>query len=551
MPVNNNARPLTDSVASNQASTSDDQTVMAYTQRLQECQLDRSMASLKRLDLLLSQVRHELLEKKVTEAAFLLQPSGRRFLLFVGRYAGQVLADQWQQTVHWLTVPEISEIIDAVTPNLAPQSVVNGGFYQQLACQYNQEDQQTALFDTIIEITSVFFPLEVVGARVFASLDRPFTSITGEPVDSSLFQAVRKRSPATTESATDTSRDLAKETAAMEIAQAIARNKSLSQQNETLSITGTSPITDTPTAEANNASLTDPTIATAVNPKATATALPKSAISSQEQPATAYADSTVHISPDPDSRSQLDTNPIPAIVSPTSPSNTVNTSAEPMSTTGSLTALAAVRPSDYKAPILAADPLTALHTDLLKDLSVLDRLQSAGVDDYQKAVKILDIFEGFVVAQKKPRSEVKLSASHTELREEAVALLSASAEQGHTAAMLRLAMQKMLGEGTEKDLAEGASWVQKAASRDDARAQRLLSKLYYQGLGLTQDLTLGKHWLEQAAKNGHLEAQQLVEQWQQVEALTNVQKQEQVANKRYLLLFVGIMVLALLLVIMV
>ena len=112
-------------------------------------------------------------------------------------------------------------------------------------------------------------------------------------------------------------------------------------------------------------------------------------------------------------------------------------------------------------------------------------------------------------------------------------------------------MQKMLGEGTEKDLAEGASWVQKAASRDDARAQRLLSKLYYQGLGLTQDLTLGKHWLEQAAKNGHPEAQQLVEQWQQVEALTNVQKQEQVANKRYLLLFVGVLVLALLLVIMV
>ena len=533
---------------------------MAYTQRLQECQLDRSMASLKRLDLLLSQVRHELLEKKITEAAFLLQPSGRRFLLFVGRYAGQVLAGQWQQTVHWLTVPEISEIIDAVTPNLAPQSVVNGGFYQQLACQYNQEDKQTALFDTIIEITSVFFPLEVVGARVFASLDRPFTSITGEPVDSSLFQAVRKRSPATAESATDASRDLAKEKAAMEIAQAIARNKNLSQQGESVSITGTTPITDTPTAdtptaEANNALLNDPTIATAVKPKATATAtamaLPKSAISPQEQPATAYVDSTIPISPDPDSRSQLDTNPSPAIVSPTSPSNTVNTSAEPMSTTGSLTALAAVRPSDYKAPILAADPLTALHTDLLKDLSVLDRPQSAGVDDYQKAVKILDIFEGFVVAQKKPRSEVKLSASHTELREEAVALLSASAEQGHTGAMLRLAMQKMLGEGTEKDLAEGASWVQKAASRDDARAQRLLSKLYYQGLGLTQDLTLGKHWLEQAAKNGHPEAQQLVEQWQQVEALTNVQKQEQVANKRYLLLFVGVLVLALLLVIMV
>jgi TPR repeat protein len=181
----------------------------------------------------------------------------------------------------------------------------------------------------------------------------------------------------------------------------------------------------------------------------------------------------------------------------------------------------------------------------------LDKPQSAGVDEYQKAVKILDVFEGFVVAQKRPRSEVKLSDSHTELREEAVALLTDSAEQGHTGAMLRLAMQKMLGEGTTQDLAAGALLVQKAASQDDARAQRLLSKLYYQGLGVNQDLTLGKHWLEQAAKNGHPEAQHLVEQWQQVEALTSVQKQDQVSNKRYLLLFVGIMVLVLLLVIMV
>lgn len=546
MPVNNNIRPLTDAAVSNQASTPDDQTVMAYTQRLQECQLDRSLSSLKRLDLLLSQVRHELLEKKITEAAFLIQPSGRRFLLFVGRYAGQVLAGQWQQTAHWLTVPEISEVIDAVTPNLAPQSVGNGDFYQQLACQYDQEDHQATVFDTIIEITSVFFPLEVVGARVFASLDRPFISITGEPVDSSLFQAVRKRSPALAESATEASRDLAKETAAMEIAQAIARNKRLTQQSEDLSITETTPIIETTVAGTN------PNTASATI-NATPMDLHNAAMNPQGQADAAYADPTANISPDFISSSQLDANPNPnpAIITPASPTITANTSVEPIAATGSLTELAAVRPSDYKAPMLATDPLTALHTDLLKELNTLDKPQSAGVDEYQKAVKILDVFEGFVVAQKKPRSEVELSASHTELREEAVALLTESAEQGHTGAMLRLAMQKMLGEGTAKDLAAGALLVQKAASQDDARAQRLLSKLYYQGLGVNQDLTLGKHWLEQAAKNGHPEAQHLVEQWQQVEALTSVQKQDQVSNKRYLLLFAGIMVLVLLLVIMV
>jgi|26BtaG_2_1085354.scaffolds.fasta_scaffold03075_2 hypothetical protein len=544
MPVNNNIHPLTDAAASNQASTPDDQTVMAYTQRLQECQLDRSLASLKRLDLLLSQVRHELLEKKITEAAFLIQPSGRRFLLFVGRYAGQVLAGQWQQTAQWLTVSEINEVIDTVTPNLAPQSLGQGDFYQQLACQYGQEDHQATAFDTIIEITSVFFPLEVVGARLFASLDRPFISITGEPVDSSLFQAVRKRSPALAESATEASRDLAKETAAMEIAQAIARNKRLAEQSEHLSITETTPITET-TRVGTNPEAASATI------NATPMDLHNSAMSPQGQADAAYAEPTVKNSSDFISGSQFDTNTNPAIITPTSPTIIANTSVEPIAATGSSTELAAVRPSDYKAPILATDPLTALHTDLLKELNTLDKPQSAGVDEYQKAVKILDVFEGFVVAQKRPRSEVELSASHTELREEAVALLTASAEQGHTGAMLRLAMQKMLGEGTAKDLAAGALLVQKAASQDDARAQRLLSKLYYQGLGINQDLTLGKHWLEQAAKNGHPEAQHLVEQWQQVEALTSVQKQDQVSNKRYLLLFVGILVLVLLLVIMV
>lgn len=524
MPVNNPISPVPPPTTLDRASVADDKTAMAYTQRLQECQLDRSLASLKRLDLLLSQIRHELLESKISEAAFLTQPSGRRFLLFVGRYAGQVLAGQWQQPAQWLTVPEISEIIEAVTPNLDAPARGNNDFYQQLACQYRYAEHHTDVFNTITEITAVFFPLEVVGARLFASLNRPFHSITGEPIESGLYQAVRKRLPASmSDEGAAASADLAKQTAALEIAPAITKNRSLRQQGEGEAVT-----------EANNPATLTPTLAPVHN----------------EPVATPDLHTPNPLHPAPGVIASSEAKPVATATLPTA---SVTAPTAPTLANETLQSLAAVRPSESKVAILAApaaDPLAALHTELLKDLHTFAKPQSAGEDEYQKAVKILDVFEGFVAAQKRPRSEVQLSASHTLLREEAVALLSHSAEQGHTAAMLRLAMQKMLGEGTEKDLAEGANWVQKAASRDDTRAQRLLSKLYYQGLGVSQDLTLGKHWLEQAAKNGHPEAQHLVEQWQQVEILTSVQQQEQVSNKRYLLLFVGIGLLALLLVLL-
>lgn len=485
MPMNNRNRSVTDAAMLEQPRSNDDRSLMAYSQRVRACQLDRSLASLKRLDLLLSQIRHELLEREITETAFLSQPSDRRFLLFVGRYAGQILAQQWQQQAQWLTAQEINEIIEASTPNLDQHSQVNDGFYHQLACQYRNLEDPSDGFESVIEMTSVFFPLEVLGARLFASLNRPFISLTGEPVETGLYQAVRKRLPAAiSDEEEGSSADLAKQKAALEIALAIAKNKSLQQQKASQ---------DKPGDQTGGA------------------------LSAGQAEAPAGNEAL----------------------------------AAPILTSESLPSLAIDQPFETKTVIQEADRLVLLHTELLKELHALPQPQSGGEEEYQKAVKILEVFEGFVAAQKKPRCEVKLSESHSALREEAVALLTQSADQGNTAAMLHLAMQKMLGEGTDKDLAGGVSWVQKAAHLNDSRAQRLLSKLYYQGLGLDQDLTLGKHWLEQAAKNGHPDAQNLVSQWQQVAALTSVQKQEQLANKRYLILFIGLLVLVVLLVVMV
>ena len=122
-----------------------------------------------------------------------------------------------------------------------------------------------------------------------------------------------------------------------------------------------------------------------------------------------------------------------------------------------------------------------------------------------------------------------------------------------------LAMYELLGEGLIANegadkvagIEAGVEWVQQAASKNDSRAQRLLSKMYYQGVGVTQDLKVGKYWLEQAAENGHIEAASLVGQWQQAQTLINTQKQEQHSLKRYQLLFAVIIVIALLIIILV
>ena len=120
--------------------------------------------------------------------------------------------------------------------------------------------------------------------------------------------------------------------------------------------------------------------------------------------------------------------------------------------------------------------------------------------------------------------------------------------------MLRLAMYELLNEGITEDLttstADGIALVKQAASLQDSRAQRLLSKLYYQGIGVPQDLSNGKYWLEQAAVNGHKEAASVVAQWQQAEALMTTTTQEQSSIKRYQLLIGVVVVIALLVIIL-
>ena len=168
---------------------------------------------------------------------------------------------------------------------------------------------------------------------------------------------------------------------------------------------------------------------------------------------------------------------------------------------------------------------------------------------------MLEQLEQHIAKQSQPRTQMRFSESHLTTKKQALLTLQEAAHAGNSAAMLHLAMYELLGEGLAVDkgaaTASGAEWVKQAASKNDSRAQRLLSKMYYQGVGVAQDIDTGKYWLEQAAENGHAEAASVVGQWQQAQALITTQKQEQHSMKRYQLLFAAILVVAILILIIV
>lgn len=228
--------------------------------------------------------------------------------------------------------------------------------------------------------------------------------------------------------------------------------------------------------------------------------------------------------------------------------------------------VANVEPASVASPlptqsirIVKTSPTPEIFTQLLLELDNIKVAQTAGDTDYQQAHKVLKQFEQHIAKQNKPRAQIPFSEDHLAAKQQALLKLQEAANAGHTAAMLNLAMYELLDEGlaVDKNAAiesadeSGAEWVKQAASKDDSRAQRLLSKMYYQGIGVPQDIANGKYWLEQAAKNGHAEAASVVSQWQQAQALITTQKQEQHSIKRYQLLFAAILVVAVLIFIIV
>lgn len=94
-----------------------------------------------------------------------------------------------------------------------------------------------------------------------------------------------------------------------------------------------------------------------------------------------------------------------------------------------------------------------------------------------------------------------LSADELDFR-----LVLAEAEAGDPNAQLLLAEKFLAGDGTPHDAAQAHAWLDKAAAREYAPAQDLLSTLHYRGIGVAVDFHKALALMERAAAHRYLPA---------------------------------------------
>lgn len=453
---------------------------IAYESELRDCILDESLASLQRVDTLLSHIRREMVKTgRWHEETLLLDERYRNFMVFLAFYAGRVLVQQWQSTPHWYGQFELHKRY----PELA---LTTDDFYQHLAVVYCQSADANS-------VTSLFFALEPIGMRLFGHIDRPFKAVQGGQVASGLYQAVSARLPHAHDN---------------HVANSITSAINISTPDTSASVERIKTVDSQKPLEKERLSHTPHDVPESQN------------LSQQENQTKPVLSKSETVQPHTNSENRVLEQPLPSAV-----------------------------PSPQELPT------PAIFTQLLVELDNMDVVQTAGNSEYQQAHKVLEQLEQHIAKQSQPRTQMRFSESHLAAKQQALLKLQEAAHAGNSAAMLHLAMYELLGEGLAVDkraaTESGAEWVKQAASKNDSRAQRLLSKMYYQGIGVAQDIDTGKYWLEQAAENGHAEAASVVGQWQQAQALITTQKQEQHSMKRYQLLFAAILVVAILILIIV
>ena len=184
-------------------------------------------------------------------------------------------------------------------------------------------------------------------------------------------------------------------------------------------------------------------------------------------------------------------------------------------------------PSAYKKRARAS------HTPKLFDEAYQDLLNintpSDAVSEYQKAAAILTKFDTFIsnkIAQGKQMDEIVFNDNQLQARKQALALLVKLIKQNNPSAMLRLALCYFEGRGVNVDIHKAIMLTKRSAQMGDVRAQKLLSRLYYQGFapsdgGMAMDVSMGEHWLRKSADGGHPEAKKVCAYMNQVELLKN------------------------------
>lgn len=210
-------------------------------------------------------------------------------------------------------------------------------------------------------------------------------------------------------------------------------------------------------------------------------------------------------------------------------------------------------PSAYKQRARASHT-PKLFLEAYQDLKNI-HTPSDAVHDYQKASTILNKFDEFIedrLSKGDLLDDIIFSDQQQNIRKQALSLLVGLIKQGNTSAMLRLALYYFEGRGVGIDVAKATMLTKRASEAGDIRAQKLLSRLYYQGFraddgGVAMDVMLGEHWLKKSADGGHPEAKKVCAYMNQVEILKDSYRTEKASDKRYGMLLLGVSVGALLL----
>lgn len=515
---------------------------IAYDARLHDCVLDESLESLQRIDRLLTYIRREMIKSaEWNEEAALENEQFRNLMVFLAFYAGRVMATQSKSTVHWYSQFELGKRY----PNLPLES---DDFYHHMAAVFTATiapqliDAQHNSVDSY-QTMPLFFALETIGLRLFGHIDRQFVAVQGGQVASGLYQAVAALLP---DNCTDS---------------AIQTRINPEESQRTQQSTET-PVFGHPRVDASDSigdSLAEPAVTISEPVVIKPTENMQSSLASMTDPTLVENDVAQIVNTPTSNETVVNAvsaeSAVTANVTQSTASLISQSNSTPLESTLSTVTLSKPLPTQ-KSPVTAAklSPTPEIYSQLLVELDTIERVQTIGNEDFFEARKVLDQFEQHIAKQHKPRAEVVFSKTYQAARRKALDKLKKSADVGNTEAMLRLAMYELLNEGITEDLttstADGIALVKQAASLQDSRAQRLLSKLYYQGIGVPQDLSNGKYWLEQAAVNGHKEAASVVAQWQQAEALMTTTTQEQSSIKRYQLLIGVVVVIALLVIIL-
>lgn len=184
-----------------------------------------------------------------------------------------------------------------------------------------------------------------------------------------------------------------------------------------------------------------------------------------------------------------------------------------------------------------------LFDEAYQDLMTMS-MPSDTNDSYQKAVSVLSRFDEHIkgeMAKGKTLDEINFNENQQTIRKNALQLLVGLVKNGNISAMTRLALYFFEGRGVPPDPQKAIALIKKSAEMGDPRAQKLLSRLYYQGYNdIERSQELGEYWLKKAADNGHIEAKKVCAYMNQVEILKSDRRTEQQSDKRLWMILGGV-----------